>query len=86
MSSMSELSPAGDAATKTREERKLSPGDTERYAHYVRKNKLTESNVTGKAVIALCGKVWIPVRDPEAYPVCPECKKIYSQMNGGGES
>ncbi|WP_182353951.1 DUF3039 domain-containing protein [Flaviflexus huanghaiensis] len=75
---------SGSASTQAREEQKIKPGDAERYAHYVRKNKLTESNVTGKAVIALCGKVWIPVRNPEVFPVCPACKEIYAQMKSGG--
>lgn len=81
---MSQATPSTGSVTETREEQQIKPGDNERYAHYVRKNKLTESAVTGKAVIALCGKVWIPVRNPEAFPVCPQCKEIYSQMQGGG--
>ena len=28
-------------------------------------------------MIALCGKVWIPGRDPNRFPVCPVCKEIY---------
>lgn len=61
-------------------------GDHERFAHYVKKAKITESAVTGTPVIALCGKVWVPNRDPKKYPVCPECKEIYSSMQpGGGE-
>ena len=58
----------------------IEPGDHERYSHYVRKDKVVESAVMGNPVIALCGKVWIPSRDPEKFPVCPECKDIYEQM------
>ena len=58
----------------------LEPGDHERYSHYVRKDKVVESAVMGTPVVALCGKVWIPNRDPEKFPVCPECKEIYEQM------
>ena len=58
----------------------LEPGDHERYAHYVRKDKVVESAVMGTPVVALCGKVWIPNRDPEKFPVCPECKEIYELM------
>ena len=36
----------------------------------------------GKPVIALCGKVWVPGRDPEKFPVCPQCKEIYESLNG----
>lgn len=56
------------------------PGDHERFAHYVDKNKIVESAVTGDPVIALCGKVWVPGRDPEKFPVCPMCKEILDQL------
>ena len=52
-------------------------GDHERFAHYVKKDKIVESAVTGAPVIALCGKVWVPGRDPQKFPVCPDCKRIY---------
>ena len=55
-------------------------GDHDRFSHYVQKDKILESAVTGKPVIALCGKVWVPGRDPEKFPVCPDCKKIYDRM------
>jgi DUF3039 family protein len=58
-------------------------GDHERFAHYVQKDKILESAVTGSPVIALCGKVWVPNRDPKRYPVCPECKEIYESMPEG---
>ena len=57
-------------------------GDHERFAHYVRKEKIVESAVTGTPVIALCGKVWVPNRDPGRFPVCPECREIYESMSG----
>ncbi|MCV2396153.1 DUF3039 domain-containing protein [Actinotalea sp. M2MS4P-6] len=64
--------------TETREE--LEPGDRERFAHYVRKEKILESAVNGTPVIALCGKVWVPGRDPSKFPVCPVCKEIYDGL------
>jgi hypothetical protein len=71
---------------RERVEQPLEPGDHERFAHYVRKEKILESAVTGTPVIALCGKVWVPGRDPKKFPVCPVCKEIYQQMpSGGGE-
>ena len=59
-------------------------GDHERFAHYVDKNKIVESAVTGDPVVALCGKVWVPSRDPKRFPVCPECKEIYESLPDGG--
>lgn len=63
-----------------RTDHRLDEGDHERFAHYVRKEEITRSAVTGEPVIALCGKKWVPSRDPERFPVCPECKKIYQAM------
>ena len=62
------------------QDEQLEDGDHERYSHYVRKDKIVESAVMGNAVIALCGKVWIPNRNPEKFPVCPTCKEIYEKL------
>ena len=64
-------------------------GDHERFSHYVAKEKLTEAMVMGTPVIALCGKVWVPTRSGEKFPVCPDCKEIWESMkddsgSGGG--
>ena len=58
----------------------VEPGDHERFAHYVRKEKILDSAMSGKPVIALCGKVWVPGRDPGKFPVCPVCKEIYEGL------
>ncbi|KAB8288729.1 hypothetical protein DSM100688_0731 [Bifidobacterium ramosum] len=55
-------------------------GDADRYAHYVSKDRIAESRLTGRPVVALCGKVWVPKHDPSKYPVCPDCKRIYEEM------
>ena len=71
------------------EQQNIEPGDHERYSHYVRKEKIVESAVLGLPVTALCGKVWVPGRDPQKFPVCPTCKEIYEGLrpeepdNGG---
>lgn len=62
------------------QDEQLEDGDHERYSHYVRKDKIVESAVMGNAVIALCGKVWVPNRSPEKFPVCPTCKEIYEKL------
>ena len=68
-----------------RPETKESPvrddgGDADRFAHYVSKDRIAESRATGRPVVALCGKVWVPKHDPSKYPVCPDCKRIYEEM------
>jgi Protein of unknown function (DUF3039) len=58
----------------------IEPGDHERFSHYVPKEKILESAMTGAPVKALCGKLWTPGRDPQKFPVCPECKEIYDNL------
>ncbi len=60
-------------------------GGHDRFSHYVKKEKIVESAVTGKSVRALCGKKWIPSRDPEKYPICPTCKEIYAGLKPAPE-
>ena len=71
--------PGTDVREDTRTVPDLShgDGDHERFAHYVDKHKIVDSAVTGTPVVALCGKVWVPTRDPKKYPVCPECKRLF---------
>lgn len=64
-------------------EQPVEPGDHERFAHYVRKEKVLESALSGEPVVALCGKVWVPGRDPKKFPVCPVCKEIYNGLRPG---
>jgi hypothetical protein len=63
------------------------PGDHERFSHYVRKEKILESALSGEPVTALCGKVWVPGRDPDKFPICPMCKEIADAVWGaeGGD-
>ena len=78
------FSPLTDTAVDERVEERTVPtdeGDHERFSHYVDKHKLTEAMVMGTPVVALCGKVWVPSRAPEKFPVCPECKEVWESLN-----
>jgi hypothetical protein len=55
-------------------------GDHDLFAHYVDKNDATRAAIEGVPIMALCGKIWIPSRDPEKYPICPTCKEIYEEL------
>jgi hypothetical protein len=83
---MSDTEPGGGTSTLDREleellnQEKVEEGDHERFSHYVQKDKILGSALSGKPVIALCGKVWTPGRDPQKFPVCPTCKEIYEKM------
>lgn len=74
-----------DSDLLTKPDLKVDDGDHDRFAHYVKKGKIVESAVSGKAVRALCGKKWVPSRDPEKFPICPVCKEIYSGLRPAPE-
>ncbi len=78
-------SPGLSGDTLVEEQVQTEEGDHERFAHYVRKDKIVESAVLGEPVIALCGKVWVPNRDPSRFPVCPTCEAIYKGLKPGGD-
>lgn len=78
---------SGDTVTDERTDEKVSPvttdgGDHERFAHYVKKKAILPSAIEGTPLEALCGKKWVPTRDPQKFPVCPECKEIYEGLKG----
>jgi hypothetical protein len=54
--------------------------DSNQFAHYADAAKVTEGYIMGTPVIALCGKVFIPHRDPLKLRVCPECKEILDAL------
>jgi hypothetical protein len=54
----------------------LSHGEP-RYAHYVDDRKATGAYIEGTPLTALCGYTWVPSRDPQKFPVCPECQRLY---------
>jgi hypothetical protein len=72
-------------AFPTKSEPRLADGDGshDRFAHYVRRADIVRSNVEGMPVVALCGKKWIPNRDPDRYPICPACREIKKRLAGG---
>lgn len=69
-----------DTLTEERPATTDSDGDHEKFAHYVKKEEIVKSAVTGKPVIALCGKVWVPNRDPNRFPICPDCQRIFEKL------
>jgi hypothetical protein len=79
--SQQQLSPGAETIVDERTEYRVEEGDHERFSHFVPKEKLTEAMVMGTPVVALCGKVWVPSRDPQRFPVCPECKEIWEGLS-----
>lgn len=53
------------------------PGDHEKLAHFVPADQLADAIIFGTPLTALCGKTWVPTRDPKQFPVCPDCKAAW---------
>jgi hypothetical protein len=74
------------STTDTREQERTRPsapfeeGDHERFAHIIRKQDEMRGYVEGKPVVALCGKRWVPSRDPQRFPVCPTCQEVLASL------
>jgi formylmethanofuran dehydrogenase subunit E len=70
------------STTQTLEQPRTADADTgEEMFHYVRKDKIVESAVTGTMVQALCGEIFPVTRVPKpGSPVCPRCKEIYENV------
>lgn len=62
-----------------------SNGDHDKFAHYAPKDEVTYALIYGVPIMALCGKIWIPSRDPKGFSVCPTCKEVYEAMNYSSE-
>ncbi|HET6211872.1 MAG TPA: DUF3039 domain-containing protein [Micromonosporaceae bacterium] len=77
MSTPSAPQPDRGTILEERTDYRLDEGDHERFAHYAPKEKIMQAMIEGTPVRALCGKIWVPSRDPQRFPVCPECKEIF---------
>ena len=55
-------------------------GEEEKFAHYAEAASVTEGYVRGTPVIALCGKIFVPSRNPERLRVCPICKEVMDSV------
>lgn len=90
-----EVHPAGSTTlAPARPEPDLDDGDHDRFAHIVLEGytpkeggdyvalgpSVVEGIVNRTAVRALCGKEWVPGRDPKRYGLCPTCKEIAESM------
>ena len=90
-----ELHPAGGTTlAPARPEPEIDDGDHDRFAHIVLEGytpkgggdfvslgpSVVEGIVNRTAVRALCGKEWVPGRDPKRYGLCPTCKEIAESM------
>lgn len=72
-----------DLQTQTPAPITTDDGDHEKFAHVVvPASAVTEAYITGATATAVCGKTWVPTRDPKRYPVCPECAEYIKWDQG----
>lgn len=52
--------------------------ESNKLAHYVLGGSggVLEALVNGTSITAICGYTWVPTRDPERFPSCPDCEQI----------
>lgn len=72
-----------DTLTKSDVELHTGSGDHELFAHYydTRIYDKLECSLSSKPIMALCGKVWPGQRDPDKFPICPECEEIVDRRS-----
>ncbi|AWB81771.1 DUF3039 domain-containing protein [Corynebacterium yudongzhengii] len=65
-----------------REDERTSTGDdTPEFFHYVRKDKIVDSAVNGRMVVALCGETFPVTKSAKpGSPVCPDCERVYKGL------
>lgn len=51
-------------------------------AHIVEKDKVAAAYIEGTPLTGLCGKVFVPSRDPKKVPPCEPCQDIAKQAWG----
>lgn len=61
-------------------EEELLDLDNSKVSHYADSSKVTEGYVLGTPVEAVCGKIFVPSRDPKKFPVCSICKEIVEAL------
>lgn len=74
-----------DADLLERTDLEPQEGDEEKFAHYAEAASVTEGYVMGTPVQAICGKIFVPSRNPERLRVCPICKEIMDALFLSGE-
>ena len=63
----------------------LDDEGNEIFAHYAEKVSITAGYVMGTPVQAICGKVFVPSKNPEKLRICPVCKEIMDALFLDGE-
>jgi len=90
---VSSMTPQIDTQQIVTSSTQVDDDDHERFTHIVLEgytpkdgefvaldNSVVGAMINATPVMALCGKVWVPGRDPQKFPICPTCKEIAQSM------
>lgn len=65
----------------TRPEVRLTDGDeSDDHSHIGRAADVNRGYITGEPIEALCGRRFVPHRDPEQFPLCARCAEVLGQI------
>lgn len=82
---------ATDTDIHTTPDERTVEGDHDRFTHIVVTAKdspkratdiVMEARFNGTPIVALCGKLWVPQRDPDKFPLCKDCIHIWEEISG----
>lgn len=75
-----------NTSTKTIErpdvrDRTSNDDGTPKFFHYVKRDKIVDSAISGKMVKALCGETFPVTKQAKpGSPVCPKCERIFQSL------
>ena len=61
-------------------DQQLNDKNDESFAHYAESASVTEGYIMGTPVQAICGKIFVPSKNPERLRLCPICKEIMDAL------
>lgn len=67
-----------ELTTQSGEKAHIIAGSQTKSAHAM----TVEALVNGTPLEALCGRRWVPSKDPKRLPVCDMCKELYEAAHG----
>ena len=63
-----------DILEKTRTDKSRTDGGQNKFQHYFHRSSIDENLMTGRPMVALCGKIVARQSDPNGRAVCQKCK------------
>jgi hypothetical protein len=65
---------------ETLESLEVTDSDVKNFSHIAETSKILKGYVAGTPVEALCGKIFLPTRNPDGLEICKTCKEIADSL------